>query len=124
MTLGRLTFDTKIDRVTMYWVLEKRRRVRASGLRVGIWVRKGFKRASRARELDFNTGPIPYPRAGHTAVLVGDVMYVFGRCSQNGIYLGDLTALNLSSKGFGMFDFMRRSFTYNIQLSDGSRFKT
>jgi hypothetical protein len=44
------------------------------------------------------TGPIPSPRTGHTAVLLGDVMYVFGGRSQNGAYLGDLTALNLSSK--------------------------
>ena len=50
-------------------------------------------------------------------------MYVFGGCPLHGTYLGDLTPLNLSSKWFGMFNFMHL-FTYNIQLSDGRRFKT
>ena len=44
------------------------------------------------------TGSIPSPRAGHGAVLVGDVMYVFGGRTSDGTYLGDLTAFNLSSK--------------------------
>ena len=44
------------------------------------------------------TGSIPSSRAGHAAVLVDDVMYVFGGRAQNGTELGDLTALNLSSK--------------------------
>jgi Galactose oxidase, central domain len=52
------------------------------------------------------TGSIPTPRAGHAAVLLGDVMYVFGGLGGHpiggtylgGTYLGDLTALNLSSK--------------------------
>jgi N-acetylneuraminic acid mutarotase len=44
------------------------------------------------------TGSIPSPRADHAAVLLGDVMYVFGGRSQDGAYLSDLTALNLSSK--------------------------
>jgi len=52
------------------------------------------------------TGSIPTPRAGHAAVLLGDVMYVFGGFGGHpiggtylgGTYLGDLTALNLSSK--------------------------
>jgi len=44
------------------------------------------------------TGSIPSPRACHSAVLVDDVMYVFGGRSQYGAYLSDLTALNLSSK--------------------------
>ncbi len=42
------------------------------------------------------TGSIPPPRAYHAAVLVDDVMYVFG--GYDGTYLGDLTAFNLSSK--------------------------
>jgi len=43
------------------------------------------------------TGSIPSPRAYHAAVLIDDVMYVFGGCTHK-IYLDDLTALNLSSK--------------------------
>jgi hypothetical protein len=43
-------------------------------------------------------GSIPSPRACHAAVLLGDVMYVFGGRSQDGAYLGDLTALDLPSK--------------------------
>jgi len=60
---------------------------------------------------------------GHAAVLVDDVMYVFGGRPFSGTDLGDLAALNLSSKCFGMFSLMR-SFKYNIQLSDGPYFKT
>jgi N-acetylneuraminic acid mutarotase len=44
------------------------------------------------------TGSIPSPRAGHAAALIGDVMYVFGGGTHDDTYLGDLTALNLSSK--------------------------
>jgi N-acetylneuraminic acid mutarotase len=47
------------------------------------------------------TGSIPSPRTGHAAVLLGDVMYVFGGFDARrigGAYLSDLTALNLSSK--------------------------
>ena len=44
------------------------------------------------------TGSVPSPRSGHAAVLVDDVMYVFGGCAPGESYLGDLTAFNLSSK--------------------------
>ena len=44
------------------------------------------------------TGSIPSPRAGHAAVLVDNVMFVFGGRASDGTELGDLTALNLSSK--------------------------
>ena len=44
------------------------------------------------------TGPIPSPRASCAAVLVDDVMYVFGGSTIYEHYLGDLIALNLSSK--------------------------
>ena len=43
-------------------------------------------------------GPIPAPRAAHAAVLIGDVMYLYGGSMYNRTRLGDLTALNLSSK--------------------------
>ena len=43
------------------------------------------------------TGFIPSPRKGHAAVLVDNVMYVFGGYC-DGTRLGDLTALDLSSK--------------------------
>jgi hypothetical protein len=48
-------------------------------------------------ELQCN-GSVPCPRARHAAVLVGDVMYVFGGDTIDRTFLGDLTALNLSSK--------------------------
>ena len=44
------------------------------------------------------TGSIPFPRTDHAAVLVDNVMYVFGGHYSDGIRLGNLTALNLSSK--------------------------
>ena len=44
------------------------------------------------------TGSIPSPRVMHTAVLIDDVMYVYGGRTFGGTILGDLTALNLSSK--------------------------
>ena len=45
------------------------------------------------------TGSIPSHRAAHAAALVDDVMYVFGGSyDADKIYLGDLTAFNLSSK--------------------------
>ncbi len=44
------------------------------------------------------TGSIPSLRADHAAVLVDDVMYVFGGYADDGTKLGDLTAFNLSSK--------------------------
>jgi N-acetylneuraminic acid mutarotase len=44
------------------------------------------------------TGAIPSPRTSHAAVLINDVMYVFGGRADDGAHLGDLTALNLSSK--------------------------
>ena len=44
------------------------------------------------------TGSTPSPRAYHAAVLVGDVMYVFGGHAFDGTKLGDLTTFNLSSK--------------------------
>ena len=44
------------------------------------------------------TGSIPSPRSGHAAVLIGDVMYVFGGLAPDRTRLGDLAALNLSSE--------------------------
>jgi len=44
------------------------------------------------------TGSIPFPRGYHTAVLIDDVMYVYGGRTVGGTLLGDLTALNMSSK--------------------------
>jgi len=43
-------------------------------------------------------GSIPSPRGGHAAVLVDDVVYVLGGIANDGTILGDLAALNLSSK--------------------------
>jgi hypothetical protein len=44
------------------------------------------------------TGSIPSPRACHTAVLVDDVMYVFGGFSKDEGHLGDLYSLQFSSE--------------------------
>ena len=44
------------------------------------------------------TGSIPSPRASHAAALIDDVIYVFGGLTEDYTSLGDLTALNLSSK--------------------------
>ena len=44
------------------------------------------------------TGSIPSPRSGHAAVLVDNVMYVFGGRDTDGTILGDLTALDMSSE--------------------------
>ena len=44
------------------------------------------------------TGSIPSPRASHAAVLIDDVMYVYGGRIVGRTNLGDLIALNLSSK--------------------------
>jgi hypothetical protein len=44
------------------------------------------------------TGSIPSPRATHAAVLIDDIMYVFGGLALDGAKLGDLAAFNLSSK--------------------------
>ena len=44
------------------------------------------------------TGSIPSPRSGHAAVLVDNVMYVFGGRVTGETRLGDLAALDLSSK--------------------------
>jgi N-acetylneuraminic acid mutarotase len=43
------------------------------------------------------TGSIPSPRAGHAAVLIDDVMYIFGGYT-GGNALDDLYALQLSSE--------------------------
>ena len=44
------------------------------------------------------TGSIPSPRARHAAVLVEDVVYVFGGYAWGKGYMGDLIALQLSSE--------------------------
>jgi hypothetical protein len=44
------------------------------------------------------TGSIPCPRRRHAAVLIDDVMYVFGGYTADETYVGDLSALNLTSK--------------------------
>ena len=44
------------------------------------------------------TGSIPCLRAGHAAVLVNDVIYVFGGRTGDGTYPSELTVFNLSSK--------------------------
>ena len=44
------------------------------------------------------TGPIPSPLVGHAAVLVDNIMYIFGGRAAGATKLGDLAALNLSSK--------------------------
>jgi hypothetical protein len=41
---------------------------------------------------------IPTPQEGHVAVLVNDIIYVFGGKGDDGKELGDLVALELSGK--------------------------
>ena len=43
-------------------------------------------------------GFIPAPREGHSAALVGDVMYIFGGRTEEGTDLGDLAAFRISSR--------------------------
>jgi hypothetical protein len=64
------------------------------------------------------TGSIPSPRHHHAAVLIDDVMYVFGGLASRGTYLGDLTALNLSSKWFGCWSSCARSHTISSSAMD------
>lgn len=42
--------------------------------------------------MDDAIGYIPVPREGHSSAVVGDVMYIFGGRSEEGIDLGDLAA--------------------------------
>ncbi|KAF8499070.1 hypothetical protein F5888DRAFT_1611375 [Russula emetica] len=49
------------------------------------------------------TGPIPSPRATHAAVLIDDVMYVFGGLALDGTNLGGLTAFKLSTQRWTAF---------------------
>jgi Galactose oxidase, central domain len=44
------------------------------------------------------TGSIPSPRESHAAVLIDDVMYVYGGRTIGKTKLGDLTAFNLLSE--------------------------
>ncbi|KAI0283620.1 hypothetical protein BGY98DRAFT_1093720 [Russula aff. rugulosa BPL654] len=48
-------------------------------------------------------GSIPSPRAGHAAVLIDDVMYVYGGRTVGNTNIGDLTALNLSTRRWTAF---------------------
>ena len=50
------------------------------------------------------TGSIPSPRSSHAAVLVDDVMYIFGGFTAGVTYLDDLYALQLSSEGFSVLN--------------------
>ncbi|KAI0283594.1 hypothetical protein BGY98DRAFT_911333 [Russula aff. rugulosa BPL654] len=49
------------------------------------------------------TGSIPSPCGYHVAVLIDDVMYVYGGNTIGGTYLGDLTALNMSTQRWTAF---------------------
>ena len=51
-------------------------------------------------------GYIPAPREGHSAALVGDVMYVFGGRTEEGTDLGDLAAFRISSRRWYTFQNM------------------
>ncbi|KAJ5805479.1 uncharacterized protein N7503_003081 [Penicillium pulvis] len=62
-------------------------------------------RAGAWAEIDC-VGFIPTPREGHAAALVGDVMYVFGGRTDEGIDLGDLSAFRISSRRWYSFQNM------------------
>ncbi len=51
-------------------------------------------------------GYIPAPREGHSAAVVGDVMYVFGGRTEEGTDLGDLAAFRLSTRRWYTFQNM------------------
>ncbi|KAJ5703449.1 hypothetical protein N7493_011838 [Penicillium malachiteum] len=51
-------------------------------------------------------GFIPTPREGHASALVGDVMYVFGGRTDEGVDLGDLSAFRISSRRWYSFQNM------------------
>ncbi|KAL9619823.1 MAG: hypothetical protein Q9160_005563 [Pyrenula sp. 1 TL-2023] len=51
-------------------------------------------------------GYIPQPREGHSAALVGDVMYIFGGRTEEGTDLGDLAAFRIASKRWYTFQNM------------------
>ncbi|KAJ5997350.1 hypothetical protein N7522_009010 [Penicillium canescens] len=51
-------------------------------------------------------GFIPTPREGHASALVGDVMYVFGGRTDEGVDLGDLSAFRISTRRWFSFQNM------------------
>lgn len=51
-------------------------------------------------------GYIPVPREGHSAALVGDVMYIFGGRTEEGADLGDLAAFRITSRRWYTFQNM------------------
>lgn len=51
-------------------------------------------------------GYIPVPREGHSAALVGDVMYIFGGRTEEGTDLGDLAAFRITSRRWYTFQNM------------------
>ena len=51
-------------------------------------------------------GYIPAPREGHSAALVGDVMYIFGGRTEEGTDLGDLAAFRVTSRRWYTFQNM------------------
>ncbi|KAJ5933394.1 hypothetical protein N7454_005723 [Penicillium verhagenii] len=62
-------------------------------------------RGSGWSEIDC-VGFIPTPREGHASALVGDVMYVFGGRTEEGIDLGDLSAFRISTRRWYSFQNM------------------
>lgn len=51
-------------------------------------------------------GYIPAPREGHSAALVGDVMYIFGGRTEDGTDLGDLAAFRITARRWYTFQNM------------------
>jgi hypothetical protein len=70
------------------------------------------------------TGSIPSPRSGHAAVLIDDVMYVFGGFTMDKNYLDDLVALQLSSEWFSVLRVYIALFRFEMQRSGGLNFST
>ena len=68
------------------------------------------------------TGPIPSSRSGHAAVLIDDVMYVFGGFTMDKTYLDDLIALRLSSEWFSVLKVYTTLFRSEMQHCDGINF--
>jgi hypothetical protein len=70
------------------------------------------------------TGSIPSPRSGHAAVLIDDVMHVFGGFTMDKTYLDDLVALQLSSEWFSVLRVYITLFRREMQSSGGLNFST
>jgi hypothetical protein len=63
------------------------------------------------------TGHIPSPREGHSAALVGDIIFVFGGRGSDGKMLGDLFAFKVNGTSISsLADKPANGFIFQIQV--------